>query len=401
MSVGLFGAWNVSRGRTGRALLVIKDSEIAAGSLGIHAARYKVIAFAISAFYAAIAGGLFAYLVRYINPENFSVGLSISFLSMVVIGGLGTIGGSIVGAAFYVIVPELLRGIKDAPGLVFGLLLVIVMVFMPQGLWGMVRRLWRRSWDDAPCHRKCLGRFRRHSRAEGRQLRARVRLHRRTDRPERRRQEHAAQLHLRHHAADPGPGPARRDGSLGVSASTVARQGIGRVFQHPELVTDLSVHDNLLIACHRSLDYGLVSELLRLPNVRRQSVPRPRGSTTCWRGSASPIAPTRDPQSALRPSQADRSRPRAADGHPLPAARRADRRPERRRDRTLGEMLLGLRQEFGLGILVVEHNMPFVSRLCDRLVVLDLGQLIANGPPADVLGDPRVMASYLGEVADA
>lgn len=141
MTLGLFAAWNVSRGRTGRALRVIKDSEIAAGSLGIHAPRYKVIAFAISAFYAAVAGGLFAYLVRYINPESFSVGLSISFLSMVVIGGLGTIGGSIVGAAFYVIVPELLRGIKDAPGLVFGLLLVLVMVFMPRGLWGLMRRL--------------------------------------------------------------------------------------------------------------------------------------------------------------------------------------------------------------------------------------------------------------------
>ena len=145
MTVGLIGAWNVSRGRTGRALLVIKESEIAAGSLGIHAPRYKVTVFAISAFYAAIAGGLFAYLVRYINPESFSVSLSISFLSMVVIGGLGTIGGSVVGAIFYVIVPELLRGIKDAPGLVFGLLLVVVMVFMPQGLWGMMRRLGRRS----------------------------------------------------------------------------------------------------------------------------------------------------------------------------------------------------------------------------------------------------------------
>jgi branched-chain amino acid transport system permease protein len=144
MTLGLIGAWNVSRGRTGRALLVIRESEIAAGSLGIHAPRYKVTVFAISAFYAAIAGGLFAYLVRYINPESFSVGLSISFLSMVVIGGLGTIGGSIVGAVFYVIVPELLRGIKDAPGLVFGLLLVVVMVFMPQGLWGMLRRLVRR-----------------------------------------------------------------------------------------------------------------------------------------------------------------------------------------------------------------------------------------------------------------
>ena len=143
MTIGLWAIWNVSRARTGRALLIIRESEIAAASLGIHPARYKVVAFAISAFYAAIAGGLFAYLVRYINPESFNVGLSISFLSMVVIGGLGTIGGSIVGAIFYVIVPELLRGIKDAPGLVFGLLLVIVMVFMPQGLWGMARRLLR------------------------------------------------------------------------------------------------------------------------------------------------------------------------------------------------------------------------------------------------------------------
>jgi branched-chain amino acid transport system permease protein len=143
--LGLWGAWNVSRGRTGRALLIIKESEIAAASLGIPSAQYKVTAFAISAFYAAIAGGLFAYLVRYINPESFNVGLSIAFLSMVVIGGLGTIGGSIMGAGFYVVVPELLRGIKDAPGLVFGLLLVIVMVLMPQGLWGLVRNVARRA----------------------------------------------------------------------------------------------------------------------------------------------------------------------------------------------------------------------------------------------------------------
>jgi branched-chain amino acid transport system permease protein len=138
--LGLWGAWNLSRGRTGRALRLIKESEIAAASLGIHIARYKVTAFAVSAFYTAIAGGLFAYLVRYINPESFNVGLSIGFLSMIVIGGLGTIGGSIVGALFYVVVPELLRGIKDAPGLVFGVVLVMVMVFMPQGLWGMARR---------------------------------------------------------------------------------------------------------------------------------------------------------------------------------------------------------------------------------------------------------------------
>ncbi|HEY1780373.1 MAG TPA: branched-chain amino acid ABC transporter permease [Roseiarcus sp.] len=145
LGIGLYVAHNISRGRTGRALLLIRESETAAGALGISAARYKITAFAISAFYAAVAGGLFAYLVRYINPESFNVGLSIAFLSMVVIGGLGAIGGSIVGAIFYVLVPELLRGFNDAPGLVFGALLVIVMVFMPRGLWGMGMRLARRE----------------------------------------------------------------------------------------------------------------------------------------------------------------------------------------------------------------------------------------------------------------
>ena len=145
LAIGLYGAHNLSRGRTGRALLIIKESETAAGALGISAARYKITAFAISAFYAAVAGGLFAYLVRYINPESFNVGLSIAFLSMVVIGGLGAIGGAIVGAIFYVFVPELLRGFNDAPGLVFGALLVAVMVFMPRGLWGVGLRLARRA----------------------------------------------------------------------------------------------------------------------------------------------------------------------------------------------------------------------------------------------------------------
>jgi branched-chain amino acid transport system permease protein len=141
LAIAALGAWtaaNIARSRTGRALIMLRESEIAAGALGINIARHKVIAFALSAFYTAVAGGLYAYLVRYINPESFNLSLSIAFLSTIVIGGLGTIPGSILGAVFYVLVPELFRGFKDAPGLVFGLSLVLVMVFMPRGLWGLV-----------------------------------------------------------------------------------------------------------------------------------------------------------------------------------------------------------------------------------------------------------------------
>jgi branched-chain amino acid transport system permease protein len=140
-AVGLWAARNVANGRTGRAMRLMRESEIASGTLGISVARIKITAFALSAFYAAVAGGLYAYVVGYVSPESFGVGLSISFISMIVIGGLGSPGGPVLGAAFYVLLPELLRGLKDAPGLVFGLALALVMVFLPGGLWGLPARL--------------------------------------------------------------------------------------------------------------------------------------------------------------------------------------------------------------------------------------------------------------------
>ena len=202
----------------------------------------------------------------------------------------------------------------------------------------------------------------------------------------------------------PTRGRVQLDGTVlsAMSSAAVARHGIGRVFQHPELVADLSVHDNLLIACHRSLDYGLVSELLRLPSVRQQE--RAAADKVASVLSRLGIADSAGTSVRSLPyghrKLLDLGRALLMDIRFLlldePIAGLNDSEIAR-----LGEILLGLRKEFGLGILVVEHNMPFVSRLCDRLVVLDLGQLIANGPPAAVLSDARVMSSYLGEVADA
>lgn len=143
--LGTWAASNVVKLRTGRAMIMLRESEVAAGCLGIGIASHKVTAFALSAFYTAIAGGLYCFLVRYINPESFGTSLSIMFLAMIVIGGLGTIPGSILGAAFYVVIPELFRGIKDAPGLIFGLSLVAVMILMPKGLWGLSHRFRRRN----------------------------------------------------------------------------------------------------------------------------------------------------------------------------------------------------------------------------------------------------------------
>ena len=139
LAAGTFAAYQIARGRTGRALTMLRESETAAACTGIHVARYKVVAFAVSAFYTAVAGGLYAFLVRYINPESFNVNMSIMFLAMIVIGGMGSVGGALLGAAFYVIVPEALRGFKEAPGLVFGLSLMLVVILLPGGLASVFR----------------------------------------------------------------------------------------------------------------------------------------------------------------------------------------------------------------------------------------------------------------------
>ncbi len=142
LAAGTWAASKLATGRTGRALIMLRESEAAAACTGIHVARYKVVAFAISAFYTAVAGGLYANLVRYINPESFDVNMSIMFLAMIVIGGLGSVRGALLGAAFYVAVPEAVRGFKDAPGLIFGLSLMLVVILLPGGLISLFR--WHR-----------------------------------------------------------------------------------------------------------------------------------------------------------------------------------------------------------------------------------------------------------------
>lgn len=139
LAAGTWGALRLARGRTGRALTMLRESEAAAGCIGIHVARYKVVAYGLSAFYTAVAGGLYANLVRYINPESFNVNMSIMFLAMIVIGGMGSVGGALLGAAFYVVVPEAVRGFKDAPGLIFGLSLMLVVILLPGGLTSLFR----------------------------------------------------------------------------------------------------------------------------------------------------------------------------------------------------------------------------------------------------------------------
>ena len=135
-------AVNIVRTRVGRAFLAIRQSEIAAQIMGIPLARYKTAAFAISAFFTGIGGGLFAYVITHISPDSFSLGLSIDFIAMIVIGGMGSITGSIIGAVILTGIQQLLGGLPEVQMLIFGVSLIVFMIFMPQGINGMIRD-WR------------------------------------------------------------------------------------------------------------------------------------------------------------------------------------------------------------------------------------------------------------------
>jgi len=128
----------IQNSRFGRALKAIRDDEIAAESMGINIARYKVQSFAVSAFMAGTGGCLYGHFLGYINPSDFGFLKSIDMLSMIVLGGLGSIPGAVFGASLLSAAPEFLRFMSQYRMLVYGALLVFLMVFRPNGLLGGV-----------------------------------------------------------------------------------------------------------------------------------------------------------------------------------------------------------------------------------------------------------------------
>ncbi len=146
---------NLLRSPTGRAFVAVRDSEVSAQCMGIHLARTKTLAFAISAFFTGVGGALYAHKVTYLTPDQFGILQSIDLLLLVTIGGLGSVHGAFLGALFLVTAPQGIAVVKDylppaigqAPGLqqlVYGLVLVAIVLFEPRGLYG--RWLKVRTW---------------------------------------------------------------------------------------------------------------------------------------------------------------------------------------------------------------------------------------------------------------
>jgi branched-chain amino acid transport system permease protein len=142
------GGANLVNSRLGRAFIAIRESEVAAQAMGVDLTLYKTLAFAVSAFYAGIGGALMGHLVGFISPDSFNPLVSIYILSMIVIGGLASIVGSILGAVILTVLTYLLSEIKNLSMVLYGAFLVVVAMREPHGLrgrWEKIRLYWR-TW---------------------------------------------------------------------------------------------------------------------------------------------------------------------------------------------------------------------------------------------------------------
>jgi branched-chain amino acid transport system permease protein len=157
----LWFAKNLFRTRVGKAFVAIRDHDISAAVMGVDVFRYKLLAFGVSSFYVGVAGSLFAYQARIISPESFPLAVAIDHLGMIIIGGLGSVLGSVLGAAFITLLPEVLRLVTTSLGSsfpslvqlfaslklgVFGLTIVLFLIFEPDGMaarWRRIKNYWK------------------------------------------------------------------------------------------------------------------------------------------------------------------------------------------------------------------------------------------------------------------
>jgi len=157
----LLAAKNLIRTKTGRIFLSIRDNYIAAEAMGVNVFKYKLISFGISSFYAGVAGSLWLFYLTIITPEHFTIGVSIQYLSMVIIGGLGSLLGSIFGAVFITLLPEFLRFVADNLSQIypavtnafaairegaFGIVIILFLLLEPEGLakrWNLIKAYWK------------------------------------------------------------------------------------------------------------------------------------------------------------------------------------------------------------------------------------------------------------------
>jgi branched-chain amino acid transport system permease protein len=402
-----FFVWRLKTNRLGRAMQAVRDNELAASTCGIDVFATKVIAFGISAVLGSIGGALFAGGFRYISPDQFSFAESIVLLTMGLLGGIQSPFGSFIGTVLLVLLPEWLRFLRQVYLAVYGAAVILIMVFLPDGLWGFVAERLRRRAQPITGAVPPLPLLAQKGEATAEQVLVVDQLAKHFGGLKAVDQVSFAIRRGTVHALI-GPNGSGKSTFINVvtglyratsgritfvgrditgdSPHARNRAGLARTYQNIRVFRGMTVLENVMVGAERpGNDVAhdpaavLTRALAALDFVEmRDDAHRPVGELSYGHQRYVEIA-----------------RALASSPHTLlldePAAGlNMTEKVE------LGHLLKRLKGH-GLTILIVDHDMNLVEQVADHITVLNFGRRIADGGPRDVLSHPDVIAAYLGE----
>ncbi len=417
-----FAVHNLLDSRSGRAIRAMRSSTLMAEAMGVDTLRHKIGIFLLAALFASLSGWLFAHFQHTVNPSPFSLKFGIEYLFMTVLGGASYVWGAIGGAVMtklledelQVLLPKLLGTSGSYEVIVFGIVLVLVLKFLPDGLWSLVARWLPKpqrtvDWTNAkplPERAKpASGDTVLTVNAIRKQFGGLIAVN-----------DISFSIQAGQIVGLIGPNGAGKSttfnlitGVLGLTSGSVefcgqklsglpsraiARRGVSRTFQHVKMIPELTVLENVALGAQMRGHKGALSSLLRLDRTEEQSLLREAarqleriGMGHAMHELAGNLA--MGPQRLLEIARALCSDPvLLLLDEPAAGLRHQEKQ-------ALIAVLRQLRSE-GMSILLVEHDMDLVMDVTDHIVVMEFGTLLMQGTPAQVQQSPQVRAAYLG-----
>ena len=414
----VFFVRNFSQSRLGRALFIVHNSELAAGSVGIERGRSKQLAYALSGLFAGFAGAFYAHLVGYLGPDSFTITRSIEVLVIAIVGGLWSIGGQIISAIFFTLLPEQLQIFAQYQFIVYGLILTFTLILLRQGIGGLLFSSPRFIRPHLRAQANCQTISAEFLRINSNPARISVKnitmkfgglvavdnvsidipAHQITALVGPNGSGKSTLVNLISGVFAPTAGQVFVNDTevTGRSDVAMAKLGIIRTFQDPRLVPHFTVRENILLGAHAKMTYSWFEAGLGLPRANQQERLALQQCSSII--ELLEIADVADqaveslPYGYRRMTEIGRAlmaRPQAI-LLDEPAAGLSDVEMAR-----LADVLKNLKA-FGITILLIEHHMDFLTDLVDEVVVLDSGSILFRGSMLEMRKDAGVVAAYLG-----